>query len=221
MSSLILAFGYIGGMLLVMSTFSYFWRRRKNADSSYEPWFAENRDRDIYISLIQKTDPPADELLLRSALLRRAMTDYQRLSKLREDKQALLNLVQRGAVGDDLWTILMDAEKELEQELMDVVSEANTFTENWGQFIFQNASEMVKHQRIKDLKREMKELKEKEEKAAKRREERERIGAEENERKERARSEKERKKAQEELLKDEAQKKKKISEKDKGKGKKK
>ncbi|CAG8433206.1 518_t:CDS:2 [Ambispora gerdemannii] len=208
--SWVLATSYIVGMLMVMSTFSYFWRRRKNAGSHHEPWFTEHKERDIYITLLQQ-DPPVDEILLKSALLRRAVTDIQRISKLRDDKQALANLVQKGAVGDDLWTAFLEAENELGQEINAVILEANTFTDEWGRYIFTNAGEMVRHQKLKDIKNDMKELKEREEKAAKRREEREKIETEENERKEKARLEKERKKAQEELLKDEeAQKKKKA-----------
>ncbi|CAG8457734.1 10748_t:CDS:2 [Ambispora leptoticha] len=130
--SLVLAISYIVGMLMVMSTFSYFWRRRKN-------------------------DPPVDEVLLKGALLYRAVMDLQQLTTLRNDKQALATLLQKGAVGDDLWTSLIEAENELGQEFRDLVAEANTFGDDWGQYIFSNANEVLQHQKLKDLKTEMKE----------------------------------------------------------------
>jgi translocation protein SEC66 len=43
------------------------------------------------------------------------------------------------------------AEKELEAEILDVVSEANTFKEGWGQLIFPSASEMVAHLKHKEV----------------------------------------------------------------------
>jgi hypothetical protein len=42
---------------------------------------------------------------------------------LRSQKQALTTLVQRGSVGDDLWQRFQRAEKEMEDEVKDVVSE--------------------------------------------------------------------------------------------------
>lgn len=77
------------------------------------------------------------------------MTDISRVVKLREDKPALQNLLQKGSIGDDLWNSLLQAEKELEAELIEVVAEANTFVPGWGQIIFQTAGEMVANEKIK------------------------------------------------------------------------
>nr|CAG8498435.1 6989_t:CDS:2 [Entrophospora candida] len=209
MSSWIITVTYVGGMLVVMSTFSYIWRRRKADRTGYEPWFPEHSTRDIYISLLEQTSPPATELQLKAALLRRAMTDVERVKKLREDKPALLTLVQKGAVGDELWNSFVKAEQEIQTEIMEVSAEANTFKDDWGQTIFQTANEMIHHQKHKEIPEKMKELKEKEEKLYKKREEREKIEIEEKEKREKLRTEKERKKAEEELLRmDEAEKKK-------------
>lgn len=62
---------------------------------------------------------------------------------MREDKQVLANLVKQGTVGDDIWMEFTLSETELEQEIMAIVAEANTFKEGWGQNILQTASEMV------------------------------------------------------------------------------
>lgn len=42
---------------------------------------------------------------------------------LRSQKQALSMLLQRGSVGDDLWQRFLRAEKEMEDEVRDVVTE--------------------------------------------------------------------------------------------------
>lgn len=74
------------------------------------------------------------------------MADVRRILKLREDKTALTNLIQKGAVGDDLLVKFQKAEKELEAEVLDVVNEANSFANAWGPGIFQTAQEMVQQQ---------------------------------------------------------------------------
>lgn len=74
------------------------------------------------------------------------MADVRRILKLREDKTALTNLIQKGSVGDDLLVKFQKAEKELEAEVLDVVNEANSFANAWGPGIFQTAQEMVQQQ---------------------------------------------------------------------------
>lgn len=117
----------------------------------YEPYFPQHRERDLYVSLLGKTDPPAPESLLKAALVRRAMTDVTRILRLREDKPALQILLQKGSIGDDLWNSLLAAEKEVEAELIEVASEANSYVEGWGQVIFQTASEMMANERMRGL----------------------------------------------------------------------
>jgi translocation protein SEC66 len=99
--------------------------------------------------LLQKEDPPAHVPLLKAALVRRAMTDVQRVIRLREDKLALQNLLQKGSVGDSLWNSFLAAEKEIEVEMMEVISEANSFVENWGQVIFATANEMLVNEKMR------------------------------------------------------------------------
>lgn len=43
------------------------------------------------------------------------------------------------------------AEKELEAELVDVVQEANTFRQGWGQIIFATATEMAQAERTREV----------------------------------------------------------------------
>lgn len=63
------------------------------------------------------------ESVLKAALLRRAMEDIHRIMQIRNAKQALSSLLQRGSVGDDLWQRFLRAEREMEEELRDVVTE--------------------------------------------------------------------------------------------------
>jgi len=87
--------------------------------------------------------------VLKAALLMRAKEDIRRLMALRQSKNSLQALLQRGCVGDDLWTRFSAADAENEEELRDVVMEANAYKEGWGLIIFQTASEMVNHDRIR------------------------------------------------------------------------
>ncbi|KDQ60692.1 hypothetical protein JAAARDRAFT_190847 [Jaapia argillacea MUCL 33604] len=136
----------IGGMLV----FGYYYRKRAAA-KRFEPYFPSHPERDQYVSLLQQSDPPANEVLLKAALIRRAMADVQRILRIREDKPALQNLLQKGSIGDDLWNSIVAAEKELEAEIMEVIAEANTFVEGWGQLIFQTATEAVHNEKIRAL----------------------------------------------------------------------
>lgn len=79
------------------------------------------------------------------------MADVLRVIRLREDKPALQNLLQKGSIGDDLWNSLLAAEKELEAEIMEVVQEANAYVEGWGQVIFPTANEMIANERMRQL----------------------------------------------------------------------
>ena len=114
-----------------------------------EPYFPSHPERNTYVTLLQQTNPPASDALLKAALIRRAMADVERAMRIREDKPALQNLLQKGSVGDDIWTSILAAEKELEAEVIEVMQEANSFMQGWGQFIFPTAGEMVQNQRIK------------------------------------------------------------------------
>ncbi|KAJ7740678.1 Pre protein translocase subunit Sec66-domain-containing protein [Mycena maculata] len=140
---IIIVFGGLG-------VFSFIYRR-KAASKSLPPYFPPHAERNAYVTLLQKSDPPASDPLLKSALVRRAMADVQRVLRLREDKPALQALLQKGSIGDDLWNSLLAAEKELEAEIVEVVSEANTFVEGWGQVIFPTANEMIANEKMRSL----------------------------------------------------------------------
>jgi translocation protein SEC66 len=105
-------------------TFSNIYRKRKEAKAaSLEPWFPPHMQRNIYLSLLHMESPKCPDSILKAALLRRATEDIQRIVQVRNAKQALQVLLQRGSVGDDLWQRFQRAEKEIEEELRDVVNE--------------------------------------------------------------------------------------------------
>jgi len=135
-----------GGLFI----FGQFYRKR-GANKQVEPYFPRHVERDTYVTLLQRTDPPASDALLKAALVRRAIADVQRILRIREDKPALQNLLQKGSIGDDLWNSLLAAEKELEAEIVEVHAEANTFVEGWGQVLFQTASEMVANEKTRAI----------------------------------------------------------------------
>ncbi|KAG0283078.1 translocation protein S66 [Linnemannia gamsii] len=200
MSSVWLAIIYIGGWILSMRIFGYFWRNRKLAINNAEPWFAENLPKSQYIALLQQSDPVATEAQLKAALLRRAVEGVVRVLSMREDKQVLAKLVKQGTVGDDIWTEFTLSEKELEQEIMAIVAEANTFKEGWGQTILQTASEILMHEKNKQTEQEMKLKQEEQARQKALKDERKEQSRLTNEKNREARLEKERAKALQELL---------------------
>ena len=100
---------------------------------SLEPWFPQHLQRDTYLSLLhlEQKEPGKEkpitvpDSVLKAALLRRATEDIHRIIAIRSSKQALSTLLARGSVGDDLWQRFLRAEKEVEEELRDVVQEVS------------------------------------------------------------------------------------------------
>lgn len=148
--SLVVPFAYLGVLIGSLATFSHLYRARKASKAaSLAPWFGPHFGRNIYLSLLHMEPaegPKVPDSVLKAALMRRAVEDIHRLVEVRNSKQALQSLLQRGSVGDDLWQRFQRAEKEIEAELRDVVQEANAFSPGWGQTIFQSASEIAQNQ---------------------------------------------------------------------------
>ena len=116
-----------------------------------EPYYPRHHERDTYVTLLQRTGPPASDALLKAALVQRSIAEVQRILRIREDKPALQNLLQKGSIGDNLWNNLLAAEKEPEVEIVEVHAEANTFVEGWGQVLFQTASEMLANEKTREI----------------------------------------------------------------------
>jgi translocation protein SEC66 len=131
---LLLPLAYLGVLVGTFVTFSRVYRKRKAFESAnLAPWFGPHLQRNIYLSLLhmepeegsEKT-PKVPDSVIRAALLRRAVEDIHRIIQIRTAKQACSSLLQRGSVGDDLWQRFQRAEKEMEEELRDVVMEVRT-----------------------------------------------------------------------------------------------
>ncbi|KAG9238539.1 Sec62/63 complex, subunit Sec66 [Amylocarpus encephaloides] len=148
---LILPFAYLVVLVGSFITFSSMYRKRIAAKSAnLAPWFPPHLQRNVYLSLLhldpsegKEKSPAVPESVLRAALLRRAVEDIRRIIEIRSAKQACSTLLQRGSIGDDLWQRFLRAEKEMEEELRDVVMEANALVPDWGQTIFQSANEIA------------------------------------------------------------------------------
>ncbi|EPE29225.1 hypothetical protein GLAREA_00385 [Glarea lozoyensis ATCC 20868] len=148
---LVLPFAYLAVLVGSLITFSSMYRKRIAAKSAnLAPWFPPHLQRNIYLSLLhlepgegKEKSPAVSDSILRAALLRRAVEDIRRIIEVRTAKQACSTLLQRGSIGDDLWQRFLRAEKEMEEELRDVVMEANALAPNWGQTIFQSANEIA------------------------------------------------------------------------------
>ncbi|KAK4688079.1 translocation protein SEC66, partial [Tremellales sp. Uapishka_1] len=163
-TSLYVPLAYITVLVTSLAIFSRVYRRRQAAEkTSFDPWFPSHPSRDTYISLISSPDEVPDSLL-KSALLVRATADVKRIWRLRDDKMALTILHTKGSVGDDTMARFAAAEKELEAEIVDVVSEANTFRPGWGGLIFQTASEMALAEKTRDIVMAIPRIKQQEEK---------------------------------------------------------
>ncbi|KAG9094636.1 translocation protein S66 [Ceratobasidium sp. UAMH 11750] len=148
MASIFAPVAYLVIVVSALLVFSRIYRRRMAAQE-VEQWFSEHPERDTYISLLQCTDPPAADQLLKAALLRRAVADVIRVNRMREDKAALQGLLQKDAIPESLWTAFQAAEKQLEAEIVDVVTEANSFHPAWGTIIFASANEILMNEKLK------------------------------------------------------------------------
>lgn len=121
---LLVPIAYLFILVGSLYTFSSIYRKRIAAKAaSLESWFPTHTQRNIYLSLLHMEEPRCPDSILKAALLRRAQEDITRIMAIRNAKQALQVLLQRGSVGDDLWQRFQRAEKEIEDELRDVVTE--------------------------------------------------------------------------------------------------
>jgi translocation protein SEC66 len=130
---------YLTILIGSLYTFSSLYRKRKLAKAaSLEPWFPAHKQRDIYLSLLhldpseasdggdgEKKLSKVPDSVLKAALMQRALEDIRRIVQLRNSKPALQTLLQRGSVGYELWQRFERAEKEMEEEVKDVVNEVS------------------------------------------------------------------------------------------------
>ncbi|EGX44569.1 translocation protein S66 [Orbilia oligospora] len=140
-----------------MATFSSLYRKRKaQAAASMEPWFPQSIARDIYLTLLHLPDTPnppkVPDSVLRAALLRRATDVIQKAIVIRQSKGPLQALLQKGSVGDDTWAQFLKAEQDIDAEIKEVAEDAMALSnqnQQWAQFIFQSAAEMLTNERLR------------------------------------------------------------------------
>ncbi|RPB00874.1 hypothetical protein L873DRAFT_748496 [Choiromyces venosus 120613-1] len=149
--SIIAPLVYIAVLVGTLAVFSSLYRKRKaNKAASLEPWFGPHYSRDIYLTLLHQENPKVPDSILKAALVRRATEDLRRIVTLRQAKGSLQQLLQKGSIGDDLWTRFTVAEAEIDEELKDIAMEANGFSSEWAASIFQSANEIVQAERIRE-----------------------------------------------------------------------
>ncbi|KAI9355107.1 Sec62/63 complex, subunit Sec66 [Zopfochytrium polystomum] len=117
----------------------------QNAAAAY---FPEHIARLQYDELTEMYSPEDEHglKLLSIALMRRALVDVQRLIMIRDEKPSLQNLVKTGVLGENMLSLILKAEKELEAEMVEVVEEAEVYRTGWGKSIFQEASNLLQQQ---------------------------------------------------------------------------
>ncbi|KAJ3007617.1 translocation protein S66 [Thoreauomyces humboldtii] len=119
-----------------------------DADAHQDGYFAPHVARTQYNELSEMFSPddPNGQMLLMTALMKRAVADVQRVFHIKEEKPPLQQLVSKGTVGEDLLEKLNTAEGEMDGEINEVVEEAEMYKAGWGKTIFQEASQLVQMQ---------------------------------------------------------------------------
>lgn len=134
---------YLVVLVGFISLFNIYYRRPKGLQSMpLDPWFDNNHQRDVYLTLIHLQNPSCPSSLLKAALFNRALEDIRRVYNLREAQSAANALLQRGILSELTMQILNAAQMELNTEIQDVVAEAKGLGgEAWGSTIMAHANE--------------------------------------------------------------------------------
>ncbi|KAH7323970.1 Sec62/63 complex, subunit Sec66 [Rhexocercosporidium sp. MPI-PUGE-AT-0058] len=158
-AGLVSPFLYI--VVLSASVYSIYSLHRKfkaAKQATASPWLHPHLPRDVYLSLLHlehTADHGSNSVshvprsMIIAALLRRAIEDIKRVGELRSKKHACASLLERRSVGNVLLHKSLFAETEMEDELRNVVEEANRLARNWGQTIFQTANEIVANEKLR------------------------------------------------------------------------
>lgn len=153
-ASIYVPIAYLGVLLAILYASSRYLRQKnKSPLSKNEQWFGPNRYRDLYMTMLHSADESisSDTMLVKMALLVRAAEAVRRMIEIRSRKPALNELQSRGLVGDDLLDTFRDMEAEVELEIVDVATEANALHDEWGQIIFQTASNLQQNLKIREV----------------------------------------------------------------------
>ena len=85
--------------------------------------------------------------VLGQTLMRRAMFNVERAMQIREQKGTLQGLVRAGSIGEDVWLRFQAAERALEQDIQELLQEAERVKPGWSQQIFAQAQQLLAMER--------------------------------------------------------------------------
>lgn len=113
-----------------------------------EPFYPTSfaRDNFFHLKSLEKTPP---EKIMKAALIRWAAEDIRKLLKLKNNKEILSTLHQRGSVGDNTWTKFTAQEKALELEINQIAVIANELKPGWANLLFQTATEITQNEGLR------------------------------------------------------------------------
>lgn len=163
--------------LLSLSYFATFTRAENKAPKvlksskcadKFNPWFEVNKEKEAFEQLVEADSDNMEAL--KTALLKRAMTDVKRIWQLSEEKPSMSQLVKEGAISDEMWNSFKKAEQDLQLEVYDIQAEAEFIKPGWGESIVKEAAQLAAKERqltmmVKEQKRKQKmEAREKKEK---------------------------------------------------------
>jgi len=83
--------------------------------------------------------PQEERLGLHQALMRRLVKDIERLDKVQRDKPGTWKLWQKKLVSEEYWNSIIEAEKQIGEEVDFCLAEADELEPGWREHIFQQA----------------------------------------------------------------------------------
>lgn len=146
--SILTPLAYIFVMVTSIIVFSVVYRRRKvlqlsNLKPVYDISFARDNYfyvKDLYDQQKEEKKLPIDKRVplsvVHSALTRWAENDIRQIIKMKQNKEILTQMHQRGFIADSTYTKFVTSEKALELEVQDIVAEAESIQEGLGQQLF-------------------------------------------------------------------------------------
>lgn len=144
--SILTPLAYIFVMITTFVVFSVVYRRRKvrqlsNIKPIYDLSFA--RDNYFYVKALFEENggkgsnkKQIPDTLIESALVRWAENDIRQIVKMKQSKEVLTQIHQKGFISDATYTKFITSEKALELEVQEIVREAEEFRKGLGEKIF-------------------------------------------------------------------------------------
>lgn len=137
---------YLGGFALIFYLFALYNKKQKLVDQIRNKYFDIHVQKIEYDELAELFGLEGNgRIILETALLRRAVEDVARSTRIQEEKPPLQQMVHEGIVSEDLMDKISLAEQELQLELQEVIiyfismkisEEADMFKKGWRHDIF-------------------------------------------------------------------------------------